>query len=68
MSEHGPSAALHREFIPNWTSEAFRDFVEALAALVNDTWASELEAKSWEPFEGLWLRVLELESKFWPEA
>jgi hypothetical protein len=36
----GAIAALHREFIPNWTSEQFLDFVQNLTFLT-DAWAKK---------------------------
>lgn len=61
----GAIAALHKEFIPNWTSEQFSGFVEKLAG-VTDAWAAETESKDRDACEHLWMRVLELEAKFWP--
>lgn len=63
----GAIAALHREFIPNWTSEKFHDFVKNLASLT-DAWAEKSDPKDVESSKSLWLRVLALEAKFWPDV
>ncbi|MCJ1238626.1 hypothetical protein MMC14_006616 [Varicellaria rhodocarpa] len=66
-SADGVTAALHKEFIPNWTSEPFGDFVKHLAS-VKDAWATKSDAGGNSVYEDLWLRVLELEAEFWPEV
>jgi thiaminase len=65
--EKGAIKALHKEFIPNWTSDTFHGVVDGLAGLV-DEWASttELKAQDLEACCELWRRVLELEVDFWP--
>ena len=63
----GAVAALHKEFIPNWTSEQFSGFVEKLAS-VTDAWAAEAGDQEHEVCQRLWARVLQLETKFWPEV
>jgi thiaminase len=65
--EDGAVAALHSEFIPNWTSEQFRDFVRNLASLTDD-WAKKSDPKDVEVSKTLWSRVLTLEAKFWPDV
>ena len=67
MSDTGAVAALHKEFIPNWTSEQFRGFVEKLA-LVTNAWADESGDKGHDACERLWVRVLQLEATFWPKV
>ena len=66
-SAGGAIAALHKEFIPNWTSEPFEDFVKHLAS-VTDAWATKSDVGDHAIYEDLWLRVLQLEAKFWPEV
>jgi thiaminase len=63
----GGVVALHQEFIPNWTCEPFRDFVKRLAS-VTDAWAAKLDARDMETCKYIWLDVLELEAKFWPDV
>ena len=63
----GAVAALHKEFIPNWTSEEFCGFVAKLAS-VTDAWAAKAGDKEHGECERLWVRVLELEAKFWPDV
>jgi thiaminase len=66
-SGKGAAAALRKEFIPNWTCKPFRDFVNQIAE-VTDAWAKNADAKEVEACKDSWLRVLELESKFWPDV
>ncbi len=65
------SGALREEFIPNWTSEAFADFVQQLEQLVNEL----METATLYPTEdaqdecrALWEEVLDVERRFWPEV
>ena len=67
LGETGAIAALHREFIPNWTSEAFKGFVDKLAS-VTDAWALASDDKDRKICEILWEEVLRLEANFWPEV
>lgn len=64
-------AALHKEFIPNWTSEAFRGFVGKLGEVV-DAWFAVDGEEEWKEergvCEGFWESVLMLEARFWPEV
>jgi thiaminase len=61
----GVGAALHKEFIPNWTSKEFADSVDQLADIV-DSWRDQPSADPSE-WKECYRRVLELEAKFWPE-
>ena len=63
----GAIAALHREFIPNWTSAAFTEFVDKLAS-VTDALARASGEEERIACESLWERVLQLEARFWPEV
>ena len=60
-------AALHREFVPNWTSAEFGTFVDKLAE-VTDAWALGAGDEEREVCERLWERVLQLEARFWPDV
>lgn len=60
--------ALHCEFIPNWTSDGFGDFVLQIGNLVNEL--AILEEKE-DPQRRtrcaeVWKQVLWLEARFWP--
>ena len=61
----GAIAALHKEFIPNWTSDDFKAAVDTLADVTN-AWAAGPEKGEESNCEKLWLYVLELETSFWP--
>ncbi|MCJ1332175.1 hypothetical protein MMC10_008867 [Thelotrema lepadinum] len=63
----GAVAALHKKFIPNWTSEEFKAAVNTLADVANE-WAEKAGVGEENSCEELWLRTLELEAKFWPSA
>ncbi|KAL6715823.1 hypothetical protein ACLMJK_006784 [Lecanora helva] len=67
LGETGAVAALHREFIPNWTSKEFAAFVDKLGK-VTDAWAIGIEDEEREVCARLWKQVLELEARFWPEV
>jgi hypothetical protein len=60
--------ALTEKFIPNWTSDPFREFVNTLASVTDAWWVASGDAKEEHRAvcEGFWARVLELEAKFWP--
>ncbi|KAK3389198.1 hypothetical protein B0H63DRAFT_463170 [Podospora didyma] len=68
--------ALRREFIPNWSSPAFAQFVGRLGGLIDFAVSQELEdsAKAetrkkeiLERIEGKWKSLLIAEATFWPE-
>jgi thiaminase len=63
----GTITALHRELIPNWTSEQFLDFVQNLAFLT-DAWAKKLTPNDVELTKNFWSRILALEASFWPDV
>ncbi|CAE6403341.1 unnamed protein product [Rhizoctonia solani] len=54
-------------FITNWTSEAFKKFVDDLEKLV-DLLGIEPRSDSWRRAEATWNRVVELEKEFWPNV
>ena len=63
--------ALRDNFIPNWTSQKFADFVQQLEQLVDDLME---EANLWiiqdaqSECKVLWDEVLDIERRFWPEV
>ncbi|KAK4225368.1 hypothetical protein QBC38DRAFT_395552 [Podospora fimiseda] len=71
--------ALRKEFIPNWSSEGFREFVERLGRLIDEAVAGELEMidgeeerenlklETLQRVEAKWKTLLEGERAFWPE-
>jgi thiaminase len=62
----GVVAALHKDFIPNWTSKEFGTSVEQLARIV-DAWSKQ-RSSGFRGWTEAYLRVLELEAKFWPQV
>ena len=56
-----------RKFSDNWSSPEFAAFVKDLADLVDDLGITP-NSKAWGRAEQIWLRVVELEVGFWPEA
>ncbi|KEP53014.1 TENA/THI-4 family protein [Rhizoctonia solani 123E] len=54
-------------FITNWTSDAFKKFVDDLEKLVN-LLGIEPGSDSWRRAEVTWNRVIELEEGFWPKV
>ncbi|KAE9377211.1 heme oxygenase-like protein [Stipitochalara longipes BDJ] len=62
--------ALRKEFIPNWTSEEFVEFVEKIGGFVDGLWEKvgvEEREKVRRRLEELWKKVLDVERGFWPE-
>ena len=66
-SEDADGGALRADFIPNWSSEDFRGFVQDLADITDELAAREGALKKIEVFKALWLHVLDIERGFWPE-
>lgn len=63
--------ALREHFIPNWTSQAFADFVQQLEQLVNelmDKIKLSLTENAYDECRELWEEVLDIERQFWPEV
>ncbi|KAL2261175.1 hypothetical protein VTK26DRAFT_4609 [Humicola hyalothermophila] len=78
-AQDADGGALRREFIPNWSSEAFRDFVERLGALIDAAVSGVLAGKGGDEaekakaeilgrIEGRWKTLLEAERAFWPDV
>ncbi|UQC82257.1 uncharacterized protein CLUP02_07744 [Colletotrichum lupini] len=66
--------ALRTEFIPNWSSPAFRAFVDELAAIVDDgvdeavrLHGEEAVGDEIDQARHMWREVLLAENDFWPE-
>jgi hypothetical protein len=69
---------LRKEFIPNWTSKEFEEFVDKLGWFVDEVWKTDItvgrrqileaEKRGWERYikNGLWGELLEIEKVFWP--
>ena len=60
--------ALHKEFIPNWTSPEFEAFVNECARIADDLNGPVSECKEIEELENIWRTVLNLEVDFWPHV
>lgn len=71
--------ALRREFIPNWSSPEFAEFVDKLGRLIDAAVAGALAGKEGEELErvraeilgrveGKWRTLLEAERLFWPDV
>ena len=63
----GAVAALHKEFVPNWTSDDFKAAVDALGEVL-DGWGERMDERELAECERLWKKVLELEAEFWPDV
>lgn len=69
---------MREEFIPNWTSKGFEEFVDKLGWFVDEVWKTDMtigrrkfmeaEKIGWERYikNGLWGELLEIEKVFWP--
>jgi thiaminase len=59
--------ALRNEFIPNWTSDEFKKFLDEIAD-VTDQLAEREDAASrkLDVYKAVWKHILEVETKFWP--
>ena len=77
--EDADGGALRREFIPNWSSPAFAEFVDRLGGLIDAAVAGVLAGKEGEErervkrgllgrVEGKWRTLLEAERLFWPDV
>ncbi|KKY19733.1 putative transcription regulator [Phaeomoniella chlamydospora] len=64
--------ALRKEFIPNWTSNEFVEFVEGIEVCLNDLASKEASKSGREAVETealkVWEEVLDLEVGFWPSV
>ncbi|RVX68510.1 hypothetical protein B0A52_07934 [Exophiala mesophila] len=61
--------ALRNEFIPNWTSPEFVEFVREIADLT-DLLAQREDAvvRKLEVYKSVWRHILDIESRFWPSV
>ncbi|MCJ1371038.1 hypothetical protein MMC20_002253 [Loxospora ochrophaea] len=63
--------ALRKEFIPNWTSGEFGEFVKQIGGLVDELAAAEIRAGDEKDVRQrcgeVWKHVLWLEANFWPD-
>lgn len=62
--------ALRHQFIPNWTSKEFEEFVRSIGGVVDEMASLTKGAEEGELMRGrcleLWRQVLWLEERFWP--
>ena len=77
--EDADGGALRKEFIPNWSSEEFRRFVETLEQLIDGAVGGlgerggegereKVKGEILGRVEGRWRTLLEAERKFWPDV
>lgn len=77
--EDADGGALRKEFIPNWSSDEFRAFVDRLGGLIDRAVVEVLERPREEDKEKLkegilkrvearWKTLLEAEQEFWPSV
>ena len=59
--------ALRNEFIPNWTSQGFENFVDEIKDCTNLLSQREEAGNRIEVFKAVWAHVLGIERRFWPE-
>ncbi|KAL1835469.1 hypothetical protein VTJ49DRAFT_6669 [Mycothermus thermophilus] len=79
VADDADGGALRKEFIPNWTNNGFRDFVDRLGSMIDQAVRDVLgKAKDGEERERLkaeilkrveepWKTLLEAEKQFWPD-
>ncbi|KAI1859724.1 hypothetical protein JX265_010173 [Neoarthrinium moseri] len=60
--------ALRREFIPNWTSEEFKGFVDEIQGCLDEYAAAQGGEGVQDRALELWKHVLQLEEGFWPHV
>jgi len=59
--------ALRQEFIPNWTSSAFEQFVKEIAEVTNLLADREDAWRNIQVYKAVWQHILDIEKRFWPE-
>lgn len=83
-TQDADGGALRKEFIPNWSSAEFEEFVDSLAGFVDEYWGGEGEilhrTTGWARLQGeekrkmegyleeLWGEILKVETAFWPDV
>lgn len=77
LTEVGKDAdggALREEFIPNWSSTKFKEFVDRLGGIIDDAIQMEIRLHGegvrgmlFKRAEAKWLQVLVAEQAFWPQ-
>ncbi|KAK2002690.1 heme oxygenase-like protein [Colletotrichum falcatum] len=72
-SRDADGGALRREFIPNWSSDAFRAFVDELGAIIDQGYEDAVkkgelgvENRLQQRALGVWREVMLAEETFWP--
>lgn len=58
--------ALRNEFIPNWTSGEFENYVNEIAECTNLLADREEAGYKMETFKAVWVHILAIEKNFWP--
>lgn len=73
--EDADGGALRKEFIPNWSNEGFRAFVERLGGIVDEAVEETVNALGEEVRPGLlkraekvWRELVAAETAFWPDV
>lgn len=73
VKEDADGGALRREFIPNWSSAEFAEFVGRLGSIIDHAVSKTLESLGEEAKEGLlkrvegkWKSLIAAEAAFWP--
>jgi len=65
---------MQKEFIPNWTNEEFKAFIDRLEGLLDEGVNKAINgdesrrAGIWERAEKVWRQVLDAEALFWPSV
>ncbi|KAK6509430.1 hypothetical protein TWF481_004175 [Arthrobotrys musiformis] len=70
-AESTGEGVMTKVFIPNWTSEGFKQFVDTLEELVDGIAKEEgveVGGEIWGRSEVVWRQVLWLEERFWPDV
>lgn len=73
MREDADGGALRKEFIPNWSSAEFAEFVGRLGSIIDHAVSKSLENQGEQAkdellkrVEGKWKSLLAAEAAFWP--
>ncbi|KAK5952193.1 hypothetical protein OHC33_006666 [Knufia fluminis] len=67
-ADDADGGALRDEFIPNWSSAEFENFVDDIADVTDELAQKDGALRKIEVYRALWLHVLEIEREFWPNV
>ena len=67
-AEDEGGGALRKEFIPNWTSAEFVEFVDTITRLTDALAEREGVGAEEARYKELWMKVLDVETSFWPDV